>query len=74
MIAPDRLNVPPVAVSSTVPAEMVPAVELVTLVAPARLKSVPAVEAPETLTEPLSLMLTRPAALALRLATLVVRA
>ena len=53
---------------------MVPALELVRLEAATRLKSSPAEEAPETLTLPLSLMLTSPAALALRLATFVLRA
>ena len=53
---------------------MVPALELVRLEAATRLKSSPAEEAPETLTLPLSLMLTSPEALALRLATFVLRA
>ena len=53
---------------------MVPELELVRLLAAVRLKSVPAEDGPETLTLPLSLILTSPAALALRLATAVVRA
>ena len=68
---PDKPSDPPVAVSSTVAAEMVPAAELFKLVAATRLKSVPAEEAPEIFVEPLALMFTRPAALALRLVTLV---
>jgi hypothetical protein len=72
--APVRVKEPPVAVSSAVAALMVPSLELVRLLAAVRLKSVPAEEGPETLTLPLSLILTNPAALALRLATAVVRA
>src|SRR5438876_9496828 len=53
---------------------MLPALELFRLVAATSLKSEPAEDAPETLTLPLSLMLTSPAALALRLATLVLKA
>ena len=70
---PDKPSVPPVAVSSTVLAEMVPAAELVRLFPATRLKSVPAEEAAETLTEPLALMLTSPKALALRFAAVVAR-
>ena len=73
LMEPDRPSVPAVAVSSTVLAEMVPAAELVRLFPATRLKSVPAAEAAETLTEPLALMLTGPAALALRFAALVAR-
>ena len=71
---PAKPSDPPVAVSSTVAPEMVPAAELFKLLAATRLKSVPADDAPETFVEPLSLMFTSPAALALRLATLVVNA
>ena len=74
LIEPTKPSDPPAAVSSTVAAEMVPALELFKLLAVTRLKSVPADDAPETFAEPLALMFTRPAALALRLATLVVSA
>jgi hypothetical protein len=63
-----------VAVNSTVCAEMLPELELVRLAAAIRLKSEPADEAPETLTLPLSLMFTSPAALALKFATAVLSA
>ena len=68
---PVKPSDPPVAVSSAVAAEMVPPAELFKLLAATTLKSVPAEDAPETFVEPLALMLTRPAALALTLATLV---
>ena len=71
---PAKPSVPPVAANSTVVPEMVPAAELVRLLPAARLKSLPAEEALETLAEPLALMLTSPAALALRFAAPVVSA
>ena len=72
LTAPAKPSDPAVAVSSTVPAAMLPAAELFKLVAATRLKSVPAEDALETLAEPLSLMFTSPAALALKLAAPVV--
>ena len=73
-IEPARPSDPAVAVNSTVAAEILPAAELFRLLAAVKLKAVPAEEAPETLVEPPALMFTNPAALALRLATLVVSA
>ena len=63
---------PPVAVNSTVAPDIL--AELFRFVPATKLKSAPAVDVPVTLTLPESDMLTSPAALALRLATLVVRA
>ena len=54
---------------------MLPALELVRLFAAVRLKSVPAAEAPDTFTLPLSLILTSPlVAFALKLAIAVIKA
>ena len=71
---PARLSAPAAAVNSTVAAEIVPADELVMLFAAVRSKSVPAEERLDKFAELLSLMLTSPAALALRFAIPVVRA
>ena len=74
---PARLNEPLVAVSSTVAAEMLPLDELVRFPAPTILNSLPADDAPDTFVSPesgKSEMLTNPAALALKLSAMVVRA
>lgn len=53
---------------------MLPALEFVRSVVATKLKSVPAEDAPDTLTLPLLLMFTSPAALAMRLAAFVLSA
>jgi len=68
---PASCNVPALAVSSKVCAVM--GLVLFRLLAATKLKSVPADDEPETFTLPVSLILTKPAALALRLETFVVR-